>query len=127
MFRPLAFEIGQAVQDLLCSVLVCPAPILDVPYLFQDSCKLIFRRIFSTLYNLLEGDLQMLEDNVERCLGSEGVKSFDSVGMSDAPLHIKRLLRSCNGECLYGDESESGTFRCTTVTGPLRSRSKTFP
>lgn len=49
----------------------------------------------------------MLEDNEERCLGGKGVKSLDNVGMSDASMHIKRLLGSCNGECPHGYESRA--------------------
>lgn len=85
-------------------VSVCPTRLLDVSHLSKDSCQLPFRRIFSTLYDLVEGDRHMFEDNVERCLSSEGVKSFDNVGMLDASMHIKRLLGSCNGKCPHGYE-----------------------
>lgn len=78
--------------------------------LSEDSCKLLFGGIFRTLDDLLKRDRHMLEDDVESCLCCKSAKSFDNMAMSDAIMHIQRLLSSCNREGSYDYQSRVWRF-----------------
>lgn len=87
---------------------------------------MLFRRIFSTLYDLVEREWHMLEDYKERSLSCEGVQSLDDVGMLDASMHIKRLLRICNGECPHGYETRVSRLSLCHCNGTVKVEIENF-